>query len=54
MYENAADITEDIVAEMNAAIADFNTNNTEGIQCEYKWEWVSGSWPKLVPSANNN
>lgn len=54
LYENAVDITQTIVAEMNAAIAEFSRTNAEEIECPYQWKWVNGSWPELVPSANNN
>lgn len=52
-YAKPEDITQDIVNEMNAAITDFNTNNAEKISCDYKWEWVNGSWPILTPTSSN-
>ncbi len=48
LYENAADITEDIVEKMNLAIRTFNRENAEGIVCNHEWKWVSGSWPELT------
>lgn len=53
-YTAANEITEEIVNEMNTAISGFNSTNAEQIKCEYKWEWVSGEWPKLVPQASND
>lgn len=52
-YAKPEDITQDIVNEMNAAITGFNTTNAEKISCDYKWEWVNGSWPILTPTSSN-
>lgn len=46
-FTDANEVTEEFVAEMNAAIDAYN--NTVGIEvtCPYRWSWSSGNWPVL-------
>ena len=45
-YASATEITAADVDAMNQAIAAFNANNLDNIQCEYSWSMTS-NWPEL-------